>query len=423
MLNSTRTVFGLHSAGYIFPMYMGLKAMSPGFGALVQPIASDDGFVFLMRDTGVITACCAATLDMFGITAATISADSLTITRWFPDFTDRIDDSTAQFMNTTKVRELRCWCCIRGRGCFLLGAWSECMHRVCVCAHQNTDGSGVEVSVMFQEVSLGTAGDSFYLLKWRLGVDGFGDAVDVGAGRYQPRARGGSTTLKSVPSAVMRPPQQLLPHKSSAVMLKDSGHGAADALPMQVMCPMAPRPVAAAAVATAAPVDIIEAAVALSDDGSSTGGTRAVCRLSIVVCRRPRFSCRTPTPPLCLIAVACSRSQTPPCHRRGLLAAVTPTETASSSTLLPTSRGSFLVGAACAHRCRTGGGGHRASRRCRRRYCTAQRRIAIATRTRSRSSIKIAAAALRRLGVARLATATTSPRTTSVRRRACWRRV
>jgi hypothetical protein len=138
MLNSTRTVFGLHSAGYIFPMYMGLKAMSPGFGALVQPIASDDGFVFLMRDTGVITACCAATLDMFGITAATISADSLTITRWFPDFTDRIDDSTAQFMNTTKVRELRCWCCIRGRGCFLLGAWSECMHRVCVCARAHT---------------------------------------------------------------------------------------------------------------------------------------------------------------------------------------------------------------------------------------------------------------------------------------------
>lgn len=95
MLNSTRIVFGLHSGGTIFPMHMGVKAMQPGFGALVLPITSDDGYIIFMKSNGSITACCAESLSVFGLPASAITNEAITVSRWVPNFAELVDSPMA----------------------------------------------------------------------------------------------------------------------------------------------------------------------------------------------------------------------------------------------------------------------------------------------------------------------------------------
>jgi hypothetical protein len=95
MLNSTRIVFGLHSGGTIFPMHMGVKAMQPGFGALVLPISTEDGFIIFMKTTGSITACCAESLSVFGLPASALTNEAITVSRWVPNFAELAESPMA----------------------------------------------------------------------------------------------------------------------------------------------------------------------------------------------------------------------------------------------------------------------------------------------------------------------------------------
>ena len=110
MLNSTRILFGLNSSGAIFPMYMGVKSMQPGFGALVQPISTDDAFVMFFKGNGVITACCIESFRVFGLTPSALSNDAISISRWMPNHTELVDSPMAnaisaqvELVNVAKV--------------------------------------------------------------------------------------------------------------------------------------------------------------------------------------------------------------------------------------------------------------------------------------------------------------------------------
>lgn len=91
MLNATRIVFGLNSSGAIFPMYMAVKAMQPGFGALVQPISTEEGFVMFIKSSGVITGCCTESFGLLGLSPSAISSDAIPLTRWIPNQEELVD--------------------------------------------------------------------------------------------------------------------------------------------------------------------------------------------------------------------------------------------------------------------------------------------------------------------------------------------
>ena len=115
MLNATRIVFGLDSSGSLFPMYMGVKAMQPGFGALVQPIATDESFIMFMKATGVITACCADSFNVIGLSASVLSNEAIPISRWLPNHDELAESPMAsaiaaqvEMKNVNKVRVCVC---------------------------------------------------------------------------------------------------------------------------------------------------------------------------------------------------------------------------------------------------------------------------------------------------------------------------
>ena len=51
MMNTTRTVFGKHSQGYIFPMLLNVKPMDHSFAGIVQELASPEHFVLFTSKT------------------------------------------------------------------------------------------------------------------------------------------------------------------------------------------------------------------------------------------------------------------------------------------------------------------------------------------------------------------------------------
>ena len=79
MLNTTRTVFGLHSRGHIFPMNMGLRAMHPGFGALVQAIPSEDNFILVRQQDLRLCACSLESLAMLGVTPEVYNNEDVSV--------------------------------------------------------------------------------------------------------------------------------------------------------------------------------------------------------------------------------------------------------------------------------------------------------------------------------------------------------
>ena len=95
MLNATRIVFGLNSSGAMFPMYMGVKAMHPGFGALVQPITTDESFALFFKTSSTITACCTETFRLLGLSPSALSSEAIPMSQWIPNIAEVVDSPMA----------------------------------------------------------------------------------------------------------------------------------------------------------------------------------------------------------------------------------------------------------------------------------------------------------------------------------------
>ena len=54
VLNATRTVFGKHADGHIFPMLLNVKSMDNSFAGVLQELHTDDHFVLFLTRSLVI---------------------------------------------------------------------------------------------------------------------------------------------------------------------------------------------------------------------------------------------------------------------------------------------------------------------------------------------------------------------------------
>ncbi len=82
-MNTTRTAFGRHKAGYIFPLLLNVKPMETSFAGILQELTTTDQFVmFLSKSFVVLEAtqesqqlmevCTCERRDSFGILAVNL---------------------------------------------------------------------------------------------------------------------------------------------------------------------------------------------------------------------------------------------------------------------------------------------------------------------------------------------------------------
>ena len=86
MMNTVRMVLGVHSAGHIFPMLLSARSLKHGFGALMQPMATQHNFILFLSNSGTISSACKTSLSMLGHSAEDVNACNLNLSAFLPHF-------------------------------------------------------------------------------------------------------------------------------------------------------------------------------------------------------------------------------------------------------------------------------------------------------------------------------------------------
>ena len=100
VVNSTRQMFGLHKAGHVFPMLLGVRQMDEGFGGLMQAVPpTQDGFMIFLSRSLQITAACANSMAAFGISSGDLKSGRVVLDRFVPQPRDLVAKSWAEMRN------------------------------------------------------------------------------------------------------------------------------------------------------------------------------------------------------------------------------------------------------------------------------------------------------------------------------------
>ncbi len=67
VMNTTRTAFGKHKSGYIFPMLLNVKPMETSFAGIVQELTTSDQFVMFLSKSLVVLEATQETLQMMNV--------------------------------------------------------------------------------------------------------------------------------------------------------------------------------------------------------------------------------------------------------------------------------------------------------------------------------------------------------------------
>jgi PAS domain S-box-containing protein len=92
VMGVSRTIFGLHRAGHIFPMRINIHASGQDFSAVVEEIFSSASYILFLDDGGKhpdggypVAAACLNSLAMLGVEASAIKGGTVSMSRYFAD--------------------------------------------------------------------------------------------------------------------------------------------------------------------------------------------------------------------------------------------------------------------------------------------------------------------------------------------------
>jgi hypothetical protein len=72
-MDTSRTLFGRHRMGYIFPMQLNVTRMDTEFAGIMQRIQSPDEYIMFLSQSMVVTAATQGSLTLLGVSAAIAS--------------------------------------------------------------------------------------------------------------------------------------------------------------------------------------------------------------------------------------------------------------------------------------------------------------------------------------------------------------
>ena len=72
IMNTTRTVFGKHQQGHIFPMLLNVKAMETSFAGILQELTTTDQFVMFLSKSFVVLEATHESLKLMGVRTQTM---------------------------------------------------------------------------------------------------------------------------------------------------------------------------------------------------------------------------------------------------------------------------------------------------------------------------------------------------------------
>jgi hypothetical protein len=67
ILNSTRTLFGRHRMGYIFPMLLNVTRLDTEFAGVMQRIQSQDEYIMFLSQSFTVTAATQESMSLLGV--------------------------------------------------------------------------------------------------------------------------------------------------------------------------------------------------------------------------------------------------------------------------------------------------------------------------------------------------------------------
>ena len=71
-MNTTRTVFGKHRQGHIFPMLLNVKPMETSFAGIMQELTTTDQFVMFLSKSFVVLEATHESLNLMGVRTQTV---------------------------------------------------------------------------------------------------------------------------------------------------------------------------------------------------------------------------------------------------------------------------------------------------------------------------------------------------------------
>jgi hypothetical protein len=70
ILNTTRTLFGRHRSGHIFPMVLNVARMDTEFAGVIQRIQSRDDYIMFLSESLIVTAATQDSMALLGVRRA-----------------------------------------------------------------------------------------------------------------------------------------------------------------------------------------------------------------------------------------------------------------------------------------------------------------------------------------------------------------
>jgi hypothetical protein len=70
VMNTTRTAFGKHIQGYIFPLLLNVKAMESSFAGIIQELKTSDNFILFTSKSLRITEATQESMKLLGVSDA-----------------------------------------------------------------------------------------------------------------------------------------------------------------------------------------------------------------------------------------------------------------------------------------------------------------------------------------------------------------
>ena len=66
-MNTTRTAFGKHSQGHVFPLLINVKAMDTNFAGILQDLPTSDNFILFTSKALVIAEATLESISLLGV--------------------------------------------------------------------------------------------------------------------------------------------------------------------------------------------------------------------------------------------------------------------------------------------------------------------------------------------------------------------
>ena len=85
VLDITRTVFGRHRDGYIFPMQLSVKSMPNAFAGIIQPVQTPDQFILFSSHTKRILSATQDTMRIMGVEGSEFEENDVSLTEFFDE--------------------------------------------------------------------------------------------------------------------------------------------------------------------------------------------------------------------------------------------------------------------------------------------------------------------------------------------------